>query len=69
MMNGNIFLLEVGEQVRFRVELLRQLLGTEMRIPLQHSEIFVPRNTRDLHDIQSAFKKTSRRFVAQIVKM
>ncbi len=49
-------------------QLFRQILSLQMRIPPQHSQVLVPGDTGDFHNIQSLLEQPGSSLVAQVVE-
>ena len=49
-------------------QLLRQILRLQVGVPSQHTQILVPGDARDLHDIQPFLEQPSGGLVAQVVE-
>ena len=47
---------------------LHQILGSQMRVPLQHLQCLMSRNGCDLHGVESLLEQPAGRLVAQVVE-
>src|SRR5258705_4602657 len=55
--------------MRTSTQAANEVFGAQMRVSLEHLELFVPADRRDFSDVQALFKQATNSFMAKVVEV